>query len=88
VDNLNFGSLRGGTVFSTWWRTYLYVVELKMIFLESRHAELGAGFGQKTGAGLLIDSQEAGWPFCLERQRKTTRRFWLIVNVFARNTAK
>jgi len=67
---------------------YLYAVKLKMIFLESRHVELGAGFGQKVKTGLLIDSQEAGWPFCLERQGKTTGRFWLIVNVFARNTAK
>jgi len=67
---------------------YLYNVQLKIILLQSRHVELGAGFGQKVKTGLLIDSQEAGWPFCLERQRKTTRRFWLIVNVFARKHGK
>ena len=45
-------------------------------------------FQGEVKAGHLIDSQGGGWPFCLERQRKTVRRLWLIVNIFARKHGK
>ena len=62
----------------------LFVVTVVTIdMLRSRQTMKLMAFQGKEAAGLLIGSQEAGWPFCLERQGKTMMQFWLIVNKFA-----